>query len=52
MQCKCVKDKEKFDIYEYLVSKQLSSGGYSKKFHEKVSKKNVRKFNFPNRAIE
>ncbi len=52
MMCKCVEGIEKIDINEYVIPSQSSTRGHSKKLYKKTLKKDVKKYSFPDRAIE
>ncbi len=52
MLYKCVKGIEKIDVNEYLIPSQSSLRGHSKKLYKKRLKKDVKKYSFPDRAID
>ncbi len=52
MMYKCVEGLEKIDVNEYLITSQSSLRGHSKKLHKKRLKKDVKKYSFPDRAID
>ncbi len=43
---------EKIDVKEYVLPSESSSRGHSKKLYKKRIKKDVKKYNFPDRAID
>ncbi len=43
---------EKIDVKEYVISSQSSLRGHSKKLYKKRLKKDVKKYSFPDRAID
>ncbi len=45
------KEIEKTNVNEYVIDSQSSLKGHSKKLYKKRLKKNVKKYSFPNRAI-
>ncbi len=52
MVYKCVEWIEKIDVNEYVIPSQSSFRGHSKKLYKKKLKKNVKKYSFPDRAID
>ncbi len=52
MMYKCVKIIEKVDVNEYVIHSQTSLRGHSKKLYKKRLKKDVKKYGFPDRAID
>ncbi len=52
MPYKCVEGIEKIDVNEYVIPSQSSLRGHSKKLYKKRLKKDVKKYSFPNRAID
>ncbi len=52
MLYKCVEGIEKTNINEYVIPSQRSSRGQSKKLYKKILKKDVKKYSFPDRAID
>ncbi len=52
MLYKCVEGIEKTDVNEYVLPSQTSLRGHSKKLSKKRLKKDVKKYIFPDRAIE
>ena len=52
MLCKCITGKENIDIENYLAYGESTSRGHSKKLYKRRGDKDVRKFSFPNRAID
>ncbi len=52
MLYKCVEGIEKIDVNEYIISSQSSLRGQSKKLYKKRLKKDVKKYSFPDRAID
>ncbi len=52
MLYKCVEGIEKIDINEYVIPSQTSLRGHSKKLYKKSLKKDVKKYSFPDRAID
>ncbi len=52
MLYKCVEGKEKVDVSKYVIPSQTSLRGHSKKLHKKRLKKDVKKYSFPDRAID
>ncbi len=51
MLYKCAEGIEKIDVNEYIVPSQSSLRGHSKKLYKKRLKKDVRKYNFPDKVI-
>ncbi len=49
---KCVEGMEKIDVKEYVIRSQSSLRGHSKKLYKKRLKKDVKKYSFPDRAID
>ncbi len=52
MLYKFVDGLEKKDINEYVIHSQSSLRGHSKKLYKKRLKKDVKKYSFPDRAID
>ncbi len=52
MLYKCVEGMEKIDVKEYVIPSQSSFRGHSKKLYKKRLKKDVKKYSFPDRAID
>ncbi len=52
MLYKCVEGMEKMDVKEYVIPSQSSLRGHSKKLYKKRLKKDVKKYSFPDRAID
>ena len=52
MLYKCVEGKEIIDINEYIVPRQSYSRGHNEKLYKKRLRKDVKKFSFPDRAID
>ncbi len=53
MLYKCVEGIEKIDVVnEYVIPSQSSLRGHSKKLYKKRVKKDVKKYSFPDRAID
>ncbi len=52
MLYKCVEGIEKIDINEYVIPNQTSLRGHSKKLYKKSLKKGVKRYSFPDRAID
>ncbi len=52
MLYKCVEEMEKIDVKEYVIPSQSSLRGHSKKLYKKRLKKDVKKYSFPDRAID
>ncbi len=52
MLYKYVEGIEKIAINEYVIPSQSSLRGHSKKLYKKSLKKDVKKNNFPDRAID
>ncbi len=52
MLYKCVERMEKIDVKEYVIPTQSSLRGHSKKLYKKRLKKDVKKYSFPDRAID
>ncbi len=52
MLYKCVEGMEKIDVKEYVIPSQSSLRGHSKKIFKKRLKKDVKKYSFPDRAID
>ncbi len=52
MLYKCVEGIEKIDVNEYVILSQSSLRGHSKKLYKKRLKKDVKKYSFPDRAID
>ena len=52
MLYKCTTGKEKIDMDDYITYGKSTSRGHSKKLYKKRGDKDVRKFSFPNRAID
>ncbi len=52
MLYKCVEGIEKIDINEYAIPSQSSVREHSKKLYKKRLKKDVKKYSFPDRAID
>ncbi len=52
MLYKCVEGIGKIDINEYVIPSQSSLRGHSKKPYKKRLKKDVKKYSFPDRAID
>ncbi len=52
MLYRCVEEIEKIDINEYVIPGQSSLRGHSKKLYKKRLKKDVKKYCFPDRAID
>ncbi len=43
---------EKIDVKEYVIPSQSSLRGHNKKLYKKRLKKDVKKYSFPDRAID
>ncbi len=52
MLYKCAEGIEKIDVNEYVIPSQSSLRGHSKKLYKKRLKKDVKKYSFPDRAID
>ncbi len=52
MMYKCVEGIENIDVKEYLLPSQSSLRGHSKKIYKKSLKKDVKKYSFPDTAID
>ncbi len=52
MLYKCVEEMEKIDGSEYVIPSQSSLRGHSKKLYKKRLKKDVKKYSFPDTAID
>ncbi len=53
MLYKCVEGMvEEIDVKEYVIPSQSSLRGHSKKLYKKRLKKDVKKYSFPDRAID
>ncbi len=52
MLYKCVEGMKKIDVKEYAIPSQSSLRGHSKKLYKKRLKKDVKKYSFPDRAID
>ncbi len=52
MMYKCVEGLKKIDVNEYLIPSKSSLRGHSKKLYKKRLKKDVKKYSFPDRAID
>ena len=52
MLYKCVEGIEKIDVKDYVKPSQSSLRGHSKKLYKKRLKKDVKKYSFPDRAID
>ncbi len=52
MLYKCVEGMEKIDVNEYVIPNQTSLRGHSKNLYKKRLKKDVKKYSFPDRAID
>ncbi len=52
MLYKCVEGMEKIGVKEYVTPSQSSLRGHSKKLYKKRLKKEVKKYSFPDRAID
>ncbi len=52
MLYKCVEGMEKIDVKEYVIPSKSSLRGHSKKLYKKRLKKDVKKYSFPDRAID
>ncbi len=52
MMYKCVEGIDKIDVNEYVIPSQSSLRGHSKKLYKKRLKKDVKKYSFPDRAID
>ncbi len=52
MLYKCVEIIEKTDVKEYVIPSQTSLRGHRKKLYKKRLKKDVRKYSFPDRAVD
>ncbi len=52
MLYKCVVEIEKIDVNEFVIPSQTSLRGHSKKLYKESLKKDVKKYSFPDRAIE
>ncbi len=49
---KCVEGMEKIYVKEYVIPSQSSLRGHSKKLYKKRLKNYVKKYSFPDRAID
>ncbi len=52
MLYKCVEGIEKIDVNGYVIPSQTSLRGHSKKLYMKRLKKDVKRYSFPDRAID
>ncbi len=52
MLYKCVEGMEEIDVKEYIIPSKSSLRGHSKKLFKKRLKKDVKKYSFPDRAID
>ncbi len=52
MLYKCVEGIEMIDVKEYIIPSKSTLRGHSKKLYKKRLKKDVKKYSFPDRAID
>ncbi len=52
MLYKCAEGIENIDVNEYVIYSQTSLRGHIKKIYKKRLKKDVKKYSFPDRAID